>query len=201
MKKLIAGIMTGIIITTTATAFASTEQTIKAIFGKVKLFVDGTPIQQETLLYNGTTYVPLRSAAEALGKNVNYDAETNSAYIGIMPSQANNKSLNCYSEVPWAYDIEKFVSSATLLEKTSATGGYDYMYYINDYSNKAEWDNYFLQFTKDGFRQELNGDILLLTKVENGIGYDVMLLPIDREHKLLISTYTYNPATNKAQDY
>jgi hypothetical protein len=82
MKKFIAGIITGATIATAATAMASSEQTITAVFGKVKLFVNGAQVNSETLLYNGTTYVPLRAAAEALGKDVSYDAETSSAYIG-----------------------------------------------------------------------------------------------------------------------
>lgn len=82
MKKYIAGIITGTIITGTVAVFGATEQNITAVFNKIKLYVDGKEIKEETLLYNGTTYVPIRAAAEALGKEVNYNAETYTAYIG-----------------------------------------------------------------------------------------------------------------------
>ncbi len=82
MKRYIAGIITGIIIAETITAFGASEQNITAVFDKIKLYVDGKQIKEQTLLYNGTTYIPLRAAAEALGKEVYYNAETYTAYIG-----------------------------------------------------------------------------------------------------------------------
>lgn len=88
MKKFLAGFMSGILIMSSTLVFAETTQTIQAIFGRVKLVVDGKAVDKETLLYNGTTYVPLRAAAEALGKEVNYDVATQTAYIGeAVPQQ------------------------------------------------------------------------------------------------------------------
>jgi len=83
LKRFIAGLIAGILITAGTTyALAESTMNITVIFDRIKLVVDGTPINQQTLLYNGTTYVPLRAAAEALGKEVGYDAATNTAYIG-----------------------------------------------------------------------------------------------------------------------
>ncbi|MDL2248731.1 copper amine oxidase N-terminal domain-containing protein, partial [Tyzzerella sp. OttesenSCG-928-J15] len=62
-------------------ALAESFQTIEAIFGRVGLMVDGVKVEQETLLYDGTTYVPLRAAAEILGKEVNWNEKTNTADI------------------------------------------------------------------------------------------------------------------------
>ena len=88
MKKFVTGIIVGVFISTSITAFAASEQLINAVFGKVKLVVDGNPVAKETLLYNGTTYVPLRAAAEALGKSVNYDAASSTAYNGSSENTA-----------------------------------------------------------------------------------------------------------------
>jgi len=89
LKRFIAGLIAGIMITAGTTyAFAESTMNITVIFDRIKLVVDGTPISQQTLLYNGTTYVPLRAAAEALGKAVGYDAATNTAYIGKQPQSS-----------------------------------------------------------------------------------------------------------------
>ena len=59
----------------------STAQTIDVTFDDIKVFVNGEKIDKETLLFNGTTYMPIRAVAEAIGLNVDYDDETKSAYI------------------------------------------------------------------------------------------------------------------------
>lgn len=81
MRKFITGLLVGLILASTVSVFADSTQTISAVFGKVKLMVDGKAIDRETLLYNGTTYVPLRAAGEALGKEVTYDNNTSTAYL------------------------------------------------------------------------------------------------------------------------
>ncbi len=81
LKSFFAGILVTSLVGTGTLAFAETSQTIQAIFGRVKLVVNSKPVEQETLLYNGTTYIPLRAAAEVLDKDVAWDADTNTAHI------------------------------------------------------------------------------------------------------------------------
>lgn len=100
MKKFIACLLSGVTLMSTATAYGYVEQTITAIFNKVSIFVDGTIVPSDTLLYNGTTYVPLRSAAEILGKEVSYDAETSTAYIGKVPNFNNTNSIASQEKIP-----------------------------------------------------------------------------------------------------
>lgn len=93
MKKQFLSFVTGFVIAsillTSTLAFAETRQLIEAVFGSVKLVVDGKPVPQETLLYNGTTYVPIRAAAEALNKEVTFDEKTKTAYIKEKSSTTN----------------------------------------------------------------------------------------------------------------
>ncbi len=70
-------------------AFAETQKTINVIFGKIRVFVNGASVNKETLLYEGTTYIPLRATAEALKKQLIFDPNTNTAYIN-----------NIYTEYP-----------------------------------------------------------------------------------------------------
>lgn len=92
LKSFFAGILVTSLVGTGTIAFAESSQTIQAIFGRVKLVVADKPVEQETLLYNGTTYVPLRAAAEILGKEVAWDGATNTAYIKEKQSEAAPKT-------------------------------------------------------------------------------------------------------------
>ena len=96
MFKQTKGFMTGIIIgvllaTSLSVAFAAPiEQTITAFYNDIKIYIDGVLIMPkdvngnkvEPFIYNGTTYLPVRSVGEAFGKSVSWDGNTNSVYIG-----------------------------------------------------------------------------------------------------------------------
>lgn len=105
-KKLmpfVLGCVCTAIIMNSMTVFAETSKTISAIFGRVKLTVNGKAIAQETLLYDGTTYVPLRAAAEALGKDVGWDGQTNTASIndkGYVPPVSTPKPTPAPTPTP-----------------------------------------------------------------------------------------------------
>ena len=94
MKKFlpISAIMLAALIT--ITSYGATERTINAIFGKIKLNVNGKQLSQETLLYNGTTYVPIRTISENMGMTVNYDSENYIAYINTNSNSNSSISNN-----------------------------------------------------------------------------------------------------------
>lgn len=89
-KTFLKGVLTGIAIASAViipvSSFGAGEQTIEAVFGKIKLIVNGSSVNGDTLLYNGTTYVPIRSVADAIGGNVEYDANTYTAAITTDPA-------------------------------------------------------------------------------------------------------------------
>lgn len=49
--------------------------------GDINVVVDGKPIDGDTILKDGTTYVPIRRVAESMGAYVTYDADTKTAII------------------------------------------------------------------------------------------------------------------------
>lgn len=57
------------------------KQNIEVEFNSVNLEVNGTNVDADNILYNGTTYVPLRRTAEILGCDVGWDGNTNTAKI------------------------------------------------------------------------------------------------------------------------
>lgn len=84
---------------------ASLKKTIDVYYDNVKIFVnnslvnskDGNGKTVEPFIYDGTTYLPVRAVAEALGKEVTWDGTTKSVYI------SDEKP-----DVVWLYDLYHF---------------------------------------------------------------------------------------------
>ena len=72
-KSFISGVLLSTVVLVPALSFGANSQTIDVIFGKIKLIVNGNNINENTLLYNGTTYLPIRAIANAIGADVSYD--------------------------------------------------------------------------------------------------------------------------------
>lgn len=81
MKKFLSGLAIGVMLMSSTSVYAESQKNINAIFGRVKLVVNSQSVEEETLLYNGVTYVPLRAVSETLDKEVSYDSNTSIAYI------------------------------------------------------------------------------------------------------------------------
>ncbi len=77
------------------TVFAQTgSQKIDAVYNDIKIVVDGKEVSTSTepFIYNGTTYLPVRAIGEALGKDVSWDAQTNTVYIGSAETNASTQA-------------------------------------------------------------------------------------------------------------
>jgi hypothetical protein len=89
-------IVTLLICTMIVPAIASTTvQDIRVTMGGIKIYVDGniqTPVDAngnkvEPLMYNGTTYLPVRAVTNMLtDKEVSWDQQSMSVYIGKQPT-------------------------------------------------------------------------------------------------------------------
>lgn len=72
----------------------SETKSIPASYNNIKLYINQRMITPkdangtivEPFIYNGTAYLPVRAAAEALGQDVSWDAQAKSIYIGAKPS-------------------------------------------------------------------------------------------------------------------
>lgn len=84
-KGLVVGLLLGTMVTGSL-AYAATGKTINVTFPKLKLMFDGVekPLADKTpaLVYNNTTYVPLRYVLNALGQEMNADSATGQIWIG-----------------------------------------------------------------------------------------------------------------------
>ncbi|MCL2165022.1 MAG: copper amine oxidase N-terminal domain-containing protein [Oscillospiraceae bacterium] len=82
MKKFLVGLVLGLLLATAVNVSAvETTETITVIFDRIQLVVNGEYSPRETILYNGTTYVPIRATAELLGMDVDYIDETYTAVL------------------------------------------------------------------------------------------------------------------------
>jgi len=89
MKKTIVSIAVAFSLMLTGTYAASNLQKIDVMFDSIAIKVNGQNVKASNILYNGTTYVPLRAVSEALHKNVSYDEKTRTASIDDMAQQQN----------------------------------------------------------------------------------------------------------------
>lgn len=85
-----------IIFTNSGLWAADVLQNIKVTFSNMPIYVEGvkTSFSNKPMLYNGTTYLPMRAVAKALEKEVLYDTKTRSIYIyseGNEPDIKDNK--------------------------------------------------------------------------------------------------------------
>jgi len=98
IANLLVGILIGCVITTSSTVYgADTFQSIQVVFNKVNLSVNGQNVASDNILYNGTTYVPMRTIANMLGKDVGWDSTTNTASIndaGYVEKSTSETSTN-----------------------------------------------------------------------------------------------------------
>lgn len=92
MNDKVKGILIGAIIGTMlsgATAFAATGMNINVVAKKLAIYMDGAKkTTADAFIYKGTTYVPIKSAGTAIGKQVGLYGDN--LYIGKQPSPKVN---------------------------------------------------------------------------------------------------------------
>jgi hypothetical protein len=84
VKGLILGLTIGTMVTG-ASVFAANTTKIEVVYDNLKYMVDGVqkvPTTGQGFIYQGTTYVPLRFAAEATGKEISWDSKNKTIWIG-----------------------------------------------------------------------------------------------------------------------
>jgi len=78
LKRFFAGLLAGIIIATAGTAMAAQSDTVQAVFGKFNFKVNGAEVDPgaDPLVYQDTTYLPVRVFSNMLGYDVVYRADS-----------------------------------------------------------------------------------------------------------------------------
>lgn len=98
-KGFIIGMITTILIMSTVVYGDDYSQKLSVLVNSVKLAIDGDVVADKgesyqlsngdevpfTLLYNGTTYLPIRKVSEIFGKEIGWDNATETVYLGEKP--------------------------------------------------------------------------------------------------------------------
>ncbi len=123
-SKLFAGLLASAFLMGSAFAAGNvTTRTVQAIYSGIRLVVDGVEVTPadasgnvvEPFIIDGTTYLPVRAVANALGKAVDWEGETKTVYIGEKPSQAApwlKPHLTDHATVYDGSDLQKFFTVA-----------------------------------------------------------------------------------------
>jgi hypothetical protein len=92
MKKLLAGLIVGFMIGAAGTAIAA-DETVQAKFAKFNFVIDGEKVDPgaDPLVYQGTTYLPVRVISNMLGYDVVYRADSRTIEIW---DQKTKKEVN-----------------------------------------------------------------------------------------------------------
>lgn len=94
--------LTLMLVISTVVLASSRRANITVTYDNIKVVVDGKNVQFgrdskgnqiEPFIYNGTTYLPLRAVGEALGKEVQWDKNTKTAYLGKTQVEAVERYL------------------------------------------------------------------------------------------------------------
>jgi len=80
-KDIFIGILIGCMIFTTPVLAESVLTKIDVALNGVNVQVEGVDVDVNSILYNGTTYLPMRKVAELVGKDVEWKQETMTANI------------------------------------------------------------------------------------------------------------------------
>jgi foldase protein PrsA len=119
LKGLVLGLSIGVLMTGSI-AYASGSQ-IEVYFKNIKYMFDGQEKKpaEESFIYNGTTYVPLRFVSEALGKQVQWDGDTETVWIGRRAELNSPVAVYKGGQVTLG-EFEKYMSIVNILDPQSA---------------------------------------------------------------------------------
>ena len=156
---------------------AGLKRTIEVSEQPVNVIVDGQKMEGESFLYNGVTYVPARTLGEALGKEVGWDQNTRSVFVG---QQVNDNQE--YSGTKTSYP---FVETTY----TSVPAGYEpvFINYVGRHGSRhlssSKYDKTLMELLEIA---EKDGQITDLGKeLKNEIG---QLMEVEKDNYGLLST-------------
>lgn len=123
-KRLAALMLCAALTGGTALAANTVYRTITVQYSGIKLVIDGVEITPkdangttvEPFIYNGTTYLPVRAVGNAIGKQVTWDGNTQTVYLGEAPG-----SRTWLMDVCPPYETHRLVTDASTFKMDGNT--------------------------------------------------------------------------------
>ena len=130
MKQKLQGLMAGVLIGATLTGgvaiAANTTTLYNVIANGISIVVDGKKLNPtdaqgnkvKPIIYNGTTYLPVRAVANALGKAVYWDGPSTTVYLGSMGGSLEypTTTINDVDNIGYRKHYFKTVSTSALTD-------------------------------------------------------------------------------------
>jgi hypothetical protein len=101
---------------------------VEVYFDKIQVLINGqdtAPLSKESIIYNGSVYVPLKSLSELLGANVSWDNQTRSVNLDFIVDRSeelyNSSQQGAYQYV--AFEYNQTMNELLQFIKTNNTEG------------------------------------------------------------------------------
>lgn len=180
MKYRIIGIMTMVLMLTMVVSVSASNgtRTLEVIYSDIQLVVDGIKVELgldtsgdsiEPFILNGTTYLPVRAVAEALGEEVGWDGSTKTVYIGKRNvtddkekyigngiEYIDYKEGSSYHRFGYVYNDETYI-----MDNVGNKGNnYIFLNLDNDWMGRDKRWNY-IEFPTNGLYSKFRGTVAL----------------------------------------
>ena len=163
MKEKTKGFVIGVLATVAVASVinVAAEEIYKNVaiaYNNIKICIDGTYLEPkdangnpvEPFTMDGTTYLPVRAVAGAFGKEVDWDGETNTVYLGAKPGENKYSRTN-----PAPIGTTQTVKIDTYTEKYTAAIAVKEVIRGAEAWEKIKAANMFNSEPKDGFEYML----------------------------------------------
>lgn len=113
MRKYLIGVIFGIALTITSSVFADDIQSLigTKVQGEFPIKVNGESLEKPAIVINGTSYLPNRAIADALGMDIKFDADLG---IELKAKEVSEKMLE-QTVVEDTYDMGTIDSKISVL--------------------------------------------------------------------------------------
>lgn len=166
---------------------------IPVSFNNIKVIVDGKELKtdKEPFIYEGTTYLPVRAVAEAVGKEVAWDGETQTVTLGAQTSTEGKteETVKSYSRSnPVPIGVDQTVSVDTYSDKYTAE-----IKFVNIERGSSAWTKI---LAKNQFNSPApDGKEYVLAYVR------ATVKSVDGDKAVDFSSYNFTPFSGKDSEY
>ncbi len=172
LQGLIAGVLIGAMLTSGVVFAKNIHETINAVYMNVKLVIDGEEITPkdangnivEPFIYNGTTYLPVRAIGEAFNKDVHWDGETATVYVGDIVKAAKEVYLYDKPYIECGNSSEFIAGKSkdfTYLENISTKYiGFDLTEYEKNEENGRSYYKNYVIYPLNGLAKKVKGTFM-----------------------------------------